>query len=66
MGPITVSQLPYTSRITNKEEKIPLVVSLMGAPHSDMELIQWAIQGLQKSGRATKVLTGKMAFDDTN
>ena len=38
----------------------------MGAPHSDIELIQWAIEGLQGSGRATKVLTSKMAFDDPN
>ncbi len=66
MGSITVSQLSYTSRITNKEEKIPLVVSLMGAPNSDMELIQWTIEALRGSGRTTKVLTGKMAFDDPN
>lgn len=66
MASTTVSQLSYESRITNKEEKIPLVVSLMGAPHSDMELIQWAIESLKGSGRATKVLTGKTAFTGLN
>ncbi|KAH8587274.1 amidase signature domain-containing protein [Bisporella sp. PMI_857] len=59
---IPISQIPYYSRITEREEQLPLVVSFMGAPGTDMELIQWTLYGLRKSGRPTKVKTGKMAF----
>jgi hypothetical protein len=57
-----VSQIPYYSRITEREEQLPLVVSFMGAPGTDMELIQWTLYGLRESGRPTKVKTGKTAF----
>lgn len=39
-----------------------MVVSLMGAPGTDMELIEWAIDALRKSGRPLEVMTGKVAF----
>ena len=60
---LSVTQLPYQSRITGKEEKMPMVVSLMGAPGTDMRLLEWIIDSLQKSGRPTKVKSGKVAFD---
>lgn len=60
---LVVTQLPYHSRITDREEKIPMVVSLMGAPGTDMELLTWTIDCLRKSGRPIKVKTGKLAFD---
>ena len=40
-----------------------MVVSLMGAPGTDMQLLKWIIDSLHKSGRPTKVKTGKVAFD---
>ena len=40
-----------------------MVVSLMGAPNTDMDLIRWTLDALRKSGRMTKVQTGKVAFE---
>ena len=40
-----------------------MVVSLMGAPKTDMQLIRWALDALRKSRRPTKVKTGKEAFE---
>lgn len=60
---LSVTQLPYQSRITDKEEKLPMVVSLMGAPGTDMRLLEWIIDSLRKSNRPTKVQSGKVAFD---
>ncbi|KAJ9664016.1 hypothetical protein H2198_000519 [Neophaeococcomyces mojaviensis] len=59
---VPIGQIPYHSRITNQIEQIPLVISLMGAPCTDLELIKWAIDVLQKAKRPTKVKTGKTAF----
>lgn len=39
-----------------------MVLSLMGAPNTDMELIQWTLDKLQMAGRPTKVMTGKTPF----
>ena len=58
-----VTQLPYQSRITGKEEKLPMVVSLLGAPGTDNRLLEWTIDSLRKSGRPLEVKTGKVAFD---
>ena len=60
-----VTQLSYQSRITGREEKLPMVVSLMGAPGTDMELIQCPLDALRKSHRPTVVQTGKLAFHQT-
>jgi hypothetical protein len=40
-----------------------MVVSLMGARGTDLELLQWAIEALRKSGRPTQVNTGRMIFE---
>ena len=40
-----------------------MVVSLMGAPGTDVRLLEWVLDCLRKSGRPTKVKTGKLAFD---
>lgn len=40
-----------------------MVVSLMGAPGTDMQLLERIIDSLHKSDRPTKVNTGKVAFD---
>ena len=59
----SVTQLPYQSRITGQEEKLPMVISFMGAPGTDMRLLEWTIDSLRKSNRPTKVKAGKVAFD---
>jgi hypothetical protein len=60
----SVSQAEYTSRITGKPEKLPIVVSLMGAPGTDSHLLDWVFDALQRSGRPTKVKTGSLAFEN--
>ncbi|KAL6714329.1 hypothetical protein ACLMJK_007752 [Lecanora helva] len=61
---IPITQLPYKSRTTGKDEKLPMVVSLMGAPGTDMELLEWALNSLRGSDRPTNVKTGKLAFEE--
>ena len=57
-----VSQIEYQSRITNKQEQLPVVISLLGSPGKDMGLIEWTLDALSKSGRPSQVKTGKTAF----
>ncbi|KAI3337277.1 amidase signature enzyme [Xylariaceae sp. AK1471] len=57
-----VSEIPYVSRISGEEEKLPVVVSLMGASGTDLKLIRWTLDVLEKSGRPKKAKTGKVAF----
>lgn len=59
---LLVGQIDYHSRITERIEKIPVAVSLMGAPGTDLDLIEWTLQALKKGGRPTKVKAGKLAF----
>ncbi|KAF2497086.1 hypothetical protein BU16DRAFT_560399 [Lophium mytilinum] len=63
---IPISQTPYQTRITGKEEQLPMVVGLMGPPSTDKKLIHWTLQALRKSGRATKVMTGPAAFETSS
>ncbi|CAG8984104.1 hypothetical protein HYALB_00010605 [Hymenoscyphus albidus] len=59
---VPITELPYESRITGKTEQLPMVVSLMGRPGRDQELLTWTLDALQKSGRPTQVKTGRTAF----
>ncbi|CAG8951778.1 hypothetical protein HYFRA_00005582 [Hymenoscyphus fraxineus] len=59
---VPITELPYESRITGKTEQLPMVVSLMGGPGRDQELLTWTLDALQKSGRPTQVKTGRTAF----
>lgn len=43
-----------------------MVVSLMGTPGTDMELIRWTLDALRRSFRMTKIITGKAAFDPSS
>ena len=35
----------------------------MGAPGTDIRLLEWVIESLRKSNRPTRVKAGKVAFD---
>ncbi|KAH7312544.1 amidase signature domain-containing protein [Stachybotrys elegans] len=59
---IPIAELPYKSRITEKEERLPIVVSLIGNAGADMDLLQWSIKVLENDGRPTKVKTGNVMF----
>lgn len=57
-----VGQLSYKSRISGRSEFLPVVVSLMGPPGSDLQLVDVALQCLKKNGRPTRVQTGRELF----
>ncbi|KUL81909.1 hypothetical protein ZTR_10739 [Talaromyces verruculosus] len=59
---IPISQMAYKSRITGKDETIPIVISLMGTTGSDSQLLTWTIGSWQKAKFPTRVKTGKVAF----
>ena len=57
-------QIPYSSRITGQKEYLPMAVSLLGAPETDLELIEMTERFLKHVGRSTRVRTGKTMFGD--
>ncbi|GAM42616.1 hypothetical protein TCE0_044r16755 [Talaromyces pinophilus] len=59
---IPISQMPYKSRITGKDETIPIVISLTETPGRDLQLLNWTIESLQKAKFPKRVKTGRVAF----
>jgi hypothetical protein len=57
-------QIPFDSRITGQQEYLPVAVSLLGAPGTDLELIEMTEGFLQHTNRSTRVLTGRTMFGD--
>lgn len=57
-----VDELPYRSRITNREERLPFVVGLMSLPGTDLYLMDTVRKVLQASGRPTEVQVGRKVF----
>lgn len=57
-----VSEVKYNSRITGREERLPMAVGLLGAPGADMELLEWTVDAMRAGGRAVGVKTGRTAF----
>lgn len=59
---LLVGSIPYKSRVTEKIEQLPIAVALLGAPGTDLTLVETVLECLKRSGRPTKVLTGKKLF----
>ncbi|KAL9609127.1 MAG: hypothetical protein Q9167_006088 [Letrouitia subvulpina] len=59
---VPIGTIPYKSRVTEKTEQLPIAVALLGAPGTDLKLVETALECLQRSGRPTRVLTGKKLF----
>lgn len=57
-------QISFRSRITEHEEYLPVAVSLLGAPETDLDLTEMTEDFLKHAGRSTRVLTGKTMFGD--
>ena len=53
-----VGHVEYESRISGNSEYLPVVVSMLAAPHTDLALIQLAVKSLQNSSRPTAVRSG--------
>ncbi|RSL62726.1 hypothetical protein CEP53_004672 [Fusarium sp. AF-6] len=56
---VPIAEIPYHSRITEKEERMPFAVAIMGTPGSDLALLDTARNGLKRAGLPTAVETGK-------
>ncbi|KAI9733664.1 MAG: hypothetical protein M1834_003266 [Cirrosporium novae-zelandiae] len=55
---IPIGEWAYESRISGREEFLPVVVDLVGSPGSDVILLDTIQKFLKSSGRATLVKTG--------
>ncbi|KKP04311.1 hypothetical protein THAR02_03588 [Trichoderma harzianum] len=61
---VPIAEIPYHSRVSDREEKLPFAVALMGAPGTDLKLIDTAIQILQSLHLPTVVQTGRSMYQD--
>lgn len=59
---IPIGEIPYNSRITEKEEYLPVGVNVVGTPGSDFWLLNTMKALLEKSGRPAVVQTGSRIF----
>ncbi|KAF2108473.1 amidase signature domain-containing protein [Lophiotrema nucula] len=59
---VPVGELPFDSVVSGQESYLPVCISIMGAPGSDLDLIDTALRILLHSGRRTFVKTGKRMF----
>ena len=55
-------QIPYTSRITQQTEYLPVTTSILSQPGSDSYLLGLAESLFEWSGRPCAVATGKEMF----
>lgn len=60
---VPIGELEYHSRISGLDEQLPVVVSVLGKPGSDMALINAMKTVLQKSSRPCEVKTGRRMFE---
>ncbi|KAJ4299616.1 hypothetical protein N0V90_004862 [Kalmusia sp. IMI 367209] len=56
---VPAGHVPFESRVTEQIEYLPMAVSLLGAPGTDMELITLTGEFLAHTGRPGRVSTGK-------
>ena len=61
---VPAGQITYTSRITKRKERLPVVVSVMGPPESDHKLLAWVEEFMRRSGKRLYVTTGKTMYGD--
>ena len=61
---IPISEIPYSSRISGREEFLPVSISVIGPPGSDIALLD-IMQGFwENSRRPTRVSAGSRAFGE--
>lgn len=59
---VPIGQVPFESKMTRREEMLPVVASLVGLPRTDLCLIEMAKKILEYSRRPTRVATGRQMF----
>ena len=60
---IPVGEVPYISRVTKKTEYLPLSISLIGRPGTDLELFD-VVRHLKETGVIRDVLPGSRMYND--
>ena len=58
---VPVAEVPYTSRVTDKQEHLPVSISLVGKPGSDAELFE-VLDNLRGAGVLSDVLAGSRMY----
>ncbi|PVH87325.1 amidase signature enzyme [Cadophora sp. DSE1049] len=61
---VPIGEVPFLSRVTGNSEKLPVAISLLGAPGRDLELMDIARECLEMAGRPTSVLHGTKLFPE--
>ena len=56
---VSIAEIPYHSRVTQREEKLPFVVAIMGKPGTDLALMETVQTALEKAGLPTKMQAGR-------
>lgn len=62
MAGFAVGQYKYFSKVSKREEVLPMTMSILGAQGSDSMLIELGRQFLKFTGKSTTVLTGPAAY----
>lgn len=60
---VPAGEMKYRSRISGRDEYLPVCVSIMGLPGKDQDLLHLTRSILQHSGRNTKVRVGRRMFE---
>ncbi|KAI0396029.1 amidase signature domain-containing protein [Xylariaceae sp. FL0594] len=60
---VPIAELPYHSRITDKEETLPLVVALMSPKGTDLTLMDEVLKVLERWNMPTAVKTGSSMYN---
>lgn len=60
---VPAGEMKYRSRISGRDEYLPVCVAIMGLPGKDRDLLRLTRSILQHSGRNTKVRVGRRMFE---
>ncbi|ORX98192.1 amidase signature domain-containing protein [Clohesyomyces aquaticus] len=60
---IPIGQIPYKSRVSQRQEHMPAVASFLGPRNQDAAIANFAKEFLEKMHLPTKVRTGTVAFE---
>ncbi|OQV02458.1 hypothetical protein CLAIMM_07654 [Cladophialophora immunda] len=64
---VPIDEIPYQSRVTRQEEKLPFVIGLMSLPGTDLLLLEEVHRILTKSEKYhAQVYTGTNMFSKSN
>jgi len=62
---VPIAEFLYESRVSEREEKLPIAISVVGNPGTDLALVALMRDFLKASNRPMRVSTGSSMFDST-